>query len=77
MATFCDARHGDKTSFPKEKTKVTVPKIDLVGAGVGFESDGDYEFAGYESDEYAKQLLAEAMAPSAAAGAEEAQEGEL
>jgi hypothetical protein len=52
-----------KLASKKRKPKQTVPKIDLVGADIGFDSDGSCEFAGYESDEDAKKLLADAMAP--------------
>ena len=67
----------NKLASRKRKPKVKVPKIDLVGADVGFESEGDFEFESYESDGDTNQLLAEAMVKPAAAAAEVQQEGEL
>ena len=62
-----------KLASRKRKPKVTVPKIDLDGADIGFDSDDDCEFKDYESDGEAAQLLADAMAaPPSAAGATQA-----
>jgi hypothetical protein len=66
-----------KLAGKKRKPKVTVPKIDLDGAAVGFESGDECEIEGYESDEDANKLLAEAMEAPPAADAEAAQEGAI
>ena len=61
----------NKLASKKRKPKLTVPKIDLTGAAVGFESDGDYEFDEPPADEV-QNLLAQAAGPPAAHAAQQA-----